>query len=151
MDRTKQLQNIPLSTSAQEFADSHKELYKGLLLNFEKQSLTHLFSLMQNPRKYKTSEGSDEFYDFLAELVPAYLKTANGWTDANLAHEYDDYLNDYDSKYNRPRIKTCHNCGADLTEDFALNLTTDALLNDDKVLVICPKCSTKNYFNPKFD
>lgn len=47
----------------------------------------------------------------------------------------------------RPRVKVCKYCNTDLTEDFALQLTTDAILNNDEIHVTCPKCSRDNTFS----
>lgn len=144
--------NLPLNLSdkAKAYKDNNTELFHQFLTRLTKEPLPHLFDYISFPEKFQFPDNSDEFKEIFIEVLPEYIKVSQGWSEETFNAELSDYQEQSDIQLNRPRLKACRSCGKDLTEEFALNLTTDDLLNKEKVMVVCPKCGKTNYFDANF-
>ena len=139
---------IELSPEATSFKDNNMESYMQLLDLLSKQSLATLFTYLLNPESLIFPDTSEDFMLFFKEFLPKFIKITHNWTDEDLLRELEDYKSSVSPNFSRPHIKSCSSCGADITGDFAVNVTADAILSKTPVLVICPICGNHNYFNP---
>lgn len=124
----------------------------------------------ENPEKYldfktlytgKTSEAlfkelwvlennSDlsEESQFITELIKKILMSRFNWSEATLVSVLNDMAGGKGQVQflNRPRVVKCISCGADISEEYALALTADAILTQDLTLVVCPFCGQNNMY-----
>lgn len=135
--------NIPLSKEGTLFRDENPAKYMELVNKLTGTRTDRILSYILGAVAFPTS--SDEEASFIQELFRQVLKARHHWSDEELETAIRAYAESQKPLFNRPRVIECYNCGADLTESFALALTADAMINDESVMVECPGCGKFNF------
>lgn len=124
--------------------------YDTLIETLDGATAHKLYSWIITPHSFPRLSDSPDFDQFLSEFIPYYVMAKNSWTPNQVAVEVKHYAEMEVCQFEGPRTKKCEHCGWDLSDDFAVNLTADAILDNTKVLCVCPHCHHKNYFSTGF-
>lgn len=128
--------------------------YDRIVKELETAEMTQIYLWMIFPDDFVKDTGiendSEVYLKFLSEFIPGFALYRNKWDRNQLGIEVRNFIElqktnpDFELR-NRGRLKKCTSCGYNITDNFAVNLTADNILDNTPVTVVCPHCNTLNY------
>lgn len=139
--------HFPLSKAGQQFKANNSSRYMEFINILSSTPTTKILQYILGGEVFPHE--TEEEMSVLPELFRAVIKSRHNWDDADVENALKSYVSSQQAQYNRPQVKTCSYCGADMTETFALALTADNLISGEVVMCQCPACQAWNYFKAK--
>ena len=146
------IEDAKLSDANQEVLSLIKKdgTYDSVIAILNENPIDTLYDWIINPTSFPLVAAVPGFDLFLMEFIPYFIISKNHWSPKQFGVELKHYMERKEFRFKSPRLKKCTDCGVDLSDEFAVNLTADAILDGIPVTVVCPHCHKINKFETGF-